>query len=207
MTSEIAMARHVSSTPSHRGCHRGQLSAVILLAALAVAGGASRAAFAQPAGSDYVLGPRDVLAITVWDQLDLSGKFTVEPDGTFAFPLAGKIQAGGRSARQVEADMKERLRTEGIFTNPQITVVVETYASQRVFIVGEVRTAGSYPLRGETTLLEALAEAGSPTAEAASEVLIVRSTGARDITKPVLPSDANDGDIMRVDLALLQRGD
>ena len=58
--------------------------------------GSSSVSEAQSA--DYVLGPRDVLAITIWDQVDLSGKFTVEPDGTFTFPLVGKLTAGGRTA-------------------------------------------------------------------------------------------------------------
>jgi polysaccharide export outer membrane protein len=143
----------------------------------------------------------------VWDQLDLSGKFTIAPDGAFAFALVGRFQAAGRTARDVETEMKLRLRTEGIFTDPQITVVVDTYVSQRVFIVGEVRTAGSYPLRGQTTLIEALAQAGSPTAEAASEVLIVRSPNDKQVARAVLPNEAKDAEIIRVDLALLQRGD
>ena len=85
-------------------------------------------------------------------------------------------------------------------------MVVETYASQRVFIVGEIRSAGSYPLRGETTLIEALAQAGSPTAEAASEVLIVRPADDRHPATAVLPSETKDTEIIHVDLALLQRG-
>ena len=55
-------------------------------------------------GPDYVVGPKDVLAITVWNQMDLSGKYSVEADGTFTFPLVGRIAAGGRILREVEAD-------------------------------------------------------------------------------------------------------
>lgn len=156
---------------------------------------------------EYVLGPGDVLAITVWDQLDLSGKFKIEPDGAFAFPIAGKFQAAGRTASDVETEMKQRLLAERIFTDPQITVVVETYVSQRVFIIGEVRSAGSYPLKGETTLIEALAQAGSPNAEAASEVLIVRSAKGGQRARALLPAEATEAEIIRVDLTLLQRGD
>lgn len=162
-------------------------------------------ALGQP--DNYVLGPSDVLAITVWDQLDLSGKFTVDPDGGFAFPLVGRFQAGGRTTHDVEAEIKLRLQTERIFTDPKITVVVETYASQRIFVVGEVRTAGSFPLRGETTLIEALAQAGSPTAEAASEVVIVRSRGTTPRARATLPTEATDAEIIRVDVGQLQRGD
>ena len=155
----------------------------------------------------YVLGPGDVIGVTVWDQLDLSGKFTVEPDGGFVFPIVGRFQASGRTAKAVEADMKERLKTQRIFTDPQVTVVVDTYVSQRVFVVGEVRTAGSHPLRGETTLLEALAVAGSPTAEAATDVVIVRPSADDRRQRAVLPSGAGDHEIMRVDLSELQAGD
>lgn len=155
----------------------------------------------------YQLGPGDVIGVTVWDQLDLSGKFTVDPDGGFVFPIVGRFQAAGRTTKAVEADMKERLKTQRIFTDPQVTVVVDTYVSQRVFIVGEVRTAGSYPLRGETTLLEALAQAGSPTAEASAEVVIVRPSSDDRRQRAVLPSEAAETEIVRVDLTQLQGGD
>lgn len=176
---------------------------LMLMALVAVAGPVR----ADRQAGEYVLGPGDVLAITTWDQLDLSGKFTIAPDGSFAFPLVGKFQAGGRTARDIETEMKQRLRAERIFTDPQVTVVVDTYVSQRIFIVGEVRSAGSYPLRGETTLIEALAQAGSATAEAASDVLIVRSANGTHRAGAVLPTEATDAEIIRVDLTLLQRGD
>ncbi|MEO8074732.1 MAG: polysaccharide biosynthesis/export family protein [Acidobacteriota bacterium] len=175
-------------------------AALCLVAALAL----PRLASAQ--SPDYVLGPRDIIAITVWDQLDMSGKFPIEPDGSFTFPLIGKVQAAGKTTRDVEAELKKRLR-DGIFNDPQLTVVVESYVSQRVFIVGEVRTAGSYPMRGETTLIEALALAGSTTNEAAREVLIVRSNSEATRGRPVLPSEAKDAEVLHVDLTALQKGD
>src|SRR3954471_6634245 len=92
--------------------------------------------------TDYVVGPQDVLTITSYDQADLSGKFTIEADSTFTFPLIGRFKAGGLTLRQVEDGLKKRLKDEGYFRNPQVTVAVETYKSQRAFIVGEVRTPG-----------------------------------------------------------------
>src|SRR5256885_11986269 len=111
--------------------------------------------------TDYRVGPQDVLTITSYDQADLTGKFTVEADGTFTFPMIGRVRAGGSTLRQVEAQMKKQLKDEGYFNNPQITVSVETYRSQKIFIVGEVRTPGSYVLSGDMNLIEALARAGS----------------------------------------------
>jgi polysaccharide biosynthesis/export protein len=153
---------------------------------------------------DYVVGAQDVLTITLWDQADLSGKFSVDTDGTFTFPLVGRIKAGGLTLRDVEADLKKRL-ADGYFKNPQLSVSVESYRSQRVFVVGEVRTPGSFPLTGEITLIEVLARAGSTTLAASGEALIVRPAG-RTPAGPVLPSQAGASDLVRVDLNDLQRG-
>src|SRR6059036_3364811 len=75
--------------------------------------------------TDYVIGPQDVLTITSYDQADLSGKFSVEADGTFTFPMIGRFKAGGFTLRQVEENLKKRLKDEGYFRNPQVTVAVE----------------------------------------------------------------------------------
>ena len=116
---------------------------------------------AQSAG-DYVIGPQDVLTIAVFDQTDLGGKFAVELDGSFTFPLIGRVKAGGLTIRDFEAQLKARL-ADGFFRNPQVTVAIEQYRSQRVFVTGEVRNPGSYALTGDMTLIEALARAGSTT--------------------------------------------
>src|SRR6266571_3702791 len=66
----------------------------------------------QPPATNYVVGPQDVLAITSYDQADLSGKFTVEADGTFTYPLIGRFKAGGLTLRAVEEGLKKRLRDD-----------------------------------------------------------------------------------------------
>ena len=98
---------------------------------------------------DYVVGAQDVLTITSYDQADLSGKFTVEADGTFTYPLIGRFKAGGLTLRGVEDALKRRLTDEGYFKHPQITVTIETYRSRKLFIIGEVRSPGTYPLSGK----------------------------------------------------------
>src|SRR6185436_12145124 len=96
--------------------------------------------------SDYVIGPQDVLTITSYDQADLSGKFAVEIDGTFTYPMIGRVKAGGFTLRDVELLMKKQLKDGGYFNNPQITVAIETYKSQKIFVVGEVRSPGAVTL-------------------------------------------------------------
>lgn len=173
-----------------------------LLAAALLWLGTSNAT-AQP--TSYVVGPQDQLAIAVWDEPDLSGKFTVEADGSFTFPLIGRVQAGGLTLRGVEELVKTRLAA-GYLKNPQVSVAVEQYRSQRIYVVGEVRTPGPYPLTGEMTLIEALARAGSATPEAGGEVLIVRSKPGEMPDQPVLPGASEAAEVIRVDLTDLQSG-
>src|SRR5688572_5596816 len=90
--------------------------------------------------ANYVVGPQDVLTITSFDQENLTGKYPVDGDGTFTFPLIGRVTAGGLTLRQLEAELK-RLLKDGFFKDPQLAVAVETYKSQKIHVVGEVRNA------------------------------------------------------------------
>src|SRR5690242_1774344 len=71
---------------------------------------------------DYVVGPQDVLKITCYDQDNLTGKFTVESDGTFTYPFIGRVRAGGLTIRTLEQSIRTRLKDEGYFQNAQITI-------------------------------------------------------------------------------------
>lgn len=153
--------------------------------------------------SDYVIGPQDVVTIQVYDQADLGGKYSVEADGTFSFPLIGRVKAGGQTLRALEQDLKAKL-ADGYFRNPQVTVAIEQYRSQRVFVIGEVRQPGPVPLTGGMTLIEALARAGSTTSTASGEVAIVRSQG--DARGPVLPDQNSGSDVFRASIKELEGG-
>ena len=165
-----------------------------------------RSAAQTPAAADYVVGPQDVLAITCYDQADLTGKFTVETDGTFTYPLIGRFKAGGLTLRAVEEGLRKQLKGQGYFTNPQITASVDQYRSQKVFIVGEVRSPGTYPLSGDMTLVEALARAGSTTTTASTEAVIVHPSAGQNTSGPTLPTQADASNTVRVDLHDLQNG-
>jgi polysaccharide export outer membrane protein len=187
----------------------------VLLAALGLLGPAAsvdahqvpptprQPATAVPAPPHYIVGAQDVLNITLWEQPDLSGKFTVESDGTFTYPLIGRITAGGRTLRDIEAELKKQLEN-GFFRNPQLSVSVDQYRSQRIHVVGEVRQPGTYPLTGNMTLIEALARAGSTSERASREAVIVRS--ASGAAGPVLPDQAGGAETITVDLKELQSG-
>jgi polysaccharide export outer membrane protein len=155
------------------------------------------------AQTDYVIGAQDILVITVYDQADLSGKFTVEPDGSLTFPLIGRLTAGGLTLRALEDDLKKRL-SDGYLRNPQVSASVEQYRSQRIFVMGEVRAPGAYPLNGDTTIIEAIARAGSTTLQAADEVMIVRPKAGK-VDGPALPTDA-ESTVLRVNIRDIQEG-
>ena len=148
-------------------------------------------AAAPAAAASYVVGPLDVLVINSYDQAELSGKFTVETDGSFTYPLIGRVHVGGLTLRAAEQLIEKELMAGGFFKAPQITVSIEQYRSQKIHIVGEVRTPGTYPISGNMRLVEVLALAGSTTPMASGEVVIVHESNKSD----------------RVDLRELENGD
>lgn len=154
--------------------------------------------------NSYLIGPQDILAISVYDDSDLSGQYNVEQDGTLMFPLIGRVKVAGLTTRVVEAEIR-RLLLDGYLKNPQVLVAVEQYRSQQIFVIGEVRSPGPYPLTGDMTLIEALAMAGSVTTLAADEVLIIRpaDNGARRNPDPDPDADAH---VTRVDLSDIRAG-
>jgi polysaccharide biosynthesis/export protein len=161
---------------------------------------------------EYVIGPQDVLAVTVSNEPTLTGKFTVVGDGTVTYPLLGSVKVGGLSLRAVEHELTTRL-SDGYLERPLVTVALDQFGSQRVLVVGEVRQAGSYPLSGPTTLLEILLKAGAPTANAGTEALVVRgrSGDARSVSELRAAVDARSAsalsNVVRANLDALQRGD
>jgi polysaccharide export outer membrane protein len=176
------------------------MKTLFLALMLAVAGTAA-------AQTDYVIGPQDVLTITVFGEADFSGKYTVEQDGTFTFPQLGRIKAGGATLRGLEQDLKKQL-ADGYLRNPQVAVAVENYRSQKILILGEVRSPGEYQLTGEMTLLAALVRAGSTTPAAGHEALIVRAKKSGEDSSDVLHVDLNElqGGNLALNL-VLQDGD
>lgn len=125
--------------------------------------------YGNDVAGDYVVGPRDVLTIASYDEPMLAGSFTIETDLTFTYPLVARVRAGGLTLREVEAELEHQLVDGGFYVNPQIMVSVEEYRSQRIFVGGEVRTPGAYPMSGNLRLAEALALAGSTLPSASCE--------------------------------------
>jgi polysaccharide export outer membrane protein len=108
--------------------------------------------------TSFIIGSDDVLAINVWKEPDVSRSLPVRSDGKISLPLAGELQAAGRTPLQLEEEIANKLRT--YITDPEVTVIVQEIKSQNFNILGQVAKPGSYPLTRSTTVLDAIALAG-----------------------------------------------
>ena len=162
----------------------------VTAAAVLLAPGAAEAASQDP--QRYTIGVRDVLDVSVFNQADLSGRYTVETDGAFSFPLIGRVVAAGRTVEELEAALRTRL-LDGYFRDPRVTVAVAEYRSRQVFVMGEVRSPGAYPLAADTTLIEILSLAGSLTSQASGVAIVVRANGKQPGHAAGEPPFAEDG--------------
>jgi len=172
---DFQRTEHIRHCSKPGPCRRSLLISIlvsILIGFSAVVASAQQKAGVPPT-ADYTIGAHDVLVVTSYDQRDLSGTFAVEADGTFTFPWLGRVTAGGLTLRQAESMLKDGLITRGLFNTPQITVTVDQYRSQKIFILGEVRKPGVYMLSGAMRLVEALTLADSTLPTAGGEIVIV----------------------------------
>ena len=115
--------------------------------------------------SGYVLGPEDVLEVTVWGYPDLTGVAPVRPDGKVSVPLAGPVHASGLSVEQLTQELTRAYATYII--NPQVAVTVKEFRKIRVSVLGQVAHPGTYFLPPGSRLLDALSAAGGATDVAA----------------------------------------
>jgi polysaccharide biosynthesis/export protein len=106
----------------------------------------------------YVIGPTDVLDISIWKEPEVSRTVPVRPDGRISLPLLNDVQAAGLTPTQLAARITESLKK--FMTGPQVTVIVATINSQRIYIIGEVTRAGAFPLLPGMTVLQALSGSG-----------------------------------------------
>jgi polysaccharide export outer membrane protein len=116
---------------------------------------ASQAA-ALPAG--YVIGPEDVLTVSVWREPDMSGEVTVRPDGMITLPLVGTVRAEGLAPEALKNEL-QKLAAKFV-TEPNVTVSVKQVNSRKVFITGQVAHPGPYPLTGPRNVMQLISLAG-----------------------------------------------
>jgi len=162
-TTETATVRHNTSTPDNTDVAGNSVSKSTLLSASQTAQSninftpASLSA-EQNQADDYRIGPQDLLEIQVFGIDELSRTVRVNTRGNISLPLIGLVQAAGLTSQGLETHIATLLAEEYL-QNPQVSVFIEEYASQRVTVGGAVKKPGIYPLKGQTTLLQAIAAA------------------------------------------------
>ena len=120
---------------------------------------------------DYIIGPEDLLEVSVWRNQDLTKQVHVRPDGRISLPLIGDVVAVGKTPEQLTHDIAMKLGE--YMENPTVAIVVQEVNSYSVFILGEVSAQGKYPLKSKTSLLQLLTIAGGFTPVAARNKIIV----------------------------------
>jgi polysaccharide export outer membrane protein len=137
--------------------------------------------------ADYLLGAGDLVRITVFGAPELSSEVRISETGNVTFPLIGQVPVSGRSAAQIEAIVTARLAEGGFVRDPQVSVLVLEFQSQKVAVLGLVAKPGQYPLQMTTRVLDLLANAGGVVNDkAADAATLVRKDG----TKSAIDLDA-----------------
>lgn len=176
--------------------------ALAFAASLAACGGHDRApassAAPAPAG-DYVIGPGDMLSISVYQSKDLSvDGLPVRPDGRISVPLVPDLQAAGKTPSQLGHDIEQKLTK--FVQQPNVTVMVRGFQGppdRQVRVIGEATDPQAIPYRENLTVLDVLiATKGLTKYAAGNRAVIVRREGGAEQRIPVRLSDLiKDGDI------------
>jgi polysaccharide export outer membrane protein len=177
-----------------------RLSTILLVLALTFAPDAAPAA-----ENGYALNPGDVLEVSVWKEEGMERDVLVLPDGRISFPLAGHIQAAGRSAEQVVKILAQRLKR--YFPDPVITVTVKSVGGYSIFVIGQVRQSGQFFVNQRTDVMQALSLAGGFTEFAdEDDIKILRREGGKQSILPFDYSDVEKGRELESNI-LLRSGD
>jgi polysaccharide biosynthesis/export protein len=141
----------------------------------------------------YIIGPSDVLSITVWKEPTLSSSLLVRPDGMISLPLLGDVLATGLTPLQLADQIASKLKK--FVQDPNVSVVVSQIHSKIVYLLGEVGKKGPIEMTPGLTVLEAIGSAGGLTDYAnAKKIYILRNAGGKNEKIPVKYKQALKGD-------------
>jgi polysaccharide biosynthesis/export protein len=138
---------------------------------------------AAPAGvtlpPGYLIGPEDVLTIVVWREKEMSTDAVVRPDGLISIPLLNDLQAAGLTPDQLKGTIEKA--ASKFMAEPNATVIVKAINSRKVHIVGNVIKGGTFPLAGDMTVLQLIAQAGGLQEWAdAKHITVMRKESGKD---------------------------
>jgi polysaccharide export outer membrane protein len=163
-------------------------------------------AAAETAATDaYMIQPGDVLDISVWKEEDLAKPVLVTPDGGISFPLAGNVQAAGRSAAEIQGVIADRLAK--FIPDPVVTVAIQQLSGNKVYVIGKVTRPGEFVATRYLDVVQALSVAGGMTPyAAANKISILRRTDGKLSSIPFRYGDIEKGENLQQNI-ILQSGD
>jgi polysaccharide export outer membrane protein len=154
---------------------------------------------------DYVIGPGDVLDISVWNNEALTKAVTVLPDGKIHFPLINEILAGGKTLAVLEKELKTKLHP--FVPDPELSVMVGQVNSMLVYVIGKVNNPGRLVLNTNVNVLQALATAGGlNTFAKRNKIKIFREENGKTRILPFEYDKVSEGENLERNV-LLVRGD
>jgi polysaccharide export outer membrane protein len=159
-----------------------------------------------PARELYKVNPGDVLEVSVWKEQDLQRQLLVNPDGHFAFPLAGDMNAEGKTVEQLRQEITERLGR--FIPDVVVTIAAVKVEGNLVYVLGQVARPGTFVMNRTTDVMQAISMAGGPTPFAdVDEIKILRrgDKGAQ-IAIPFKYNDVKEGKKLDQNI-LLRAGD
>jgi polysaccharide biosynthesis/export protein len=149
---------------------------------------------------NYIIGGQDVLDVSVWKEPEVSRVVPVRPDGKISLPLLNDVQAAGLTPAALAAKITDGLKK--YVTNPQVTVIVTTINSQRIYVMGEIMRPGAFPMIPGMTVLQAIASGGGFTQYARTKsVYVLRNENGKQVKYPfnykeVISGKKSDQDIL-----------
>jgi len=153
----------------------------------------------------YTVNPGDVLSISVWKEADLQAEVLVRPDGFFTFPLAGDVEAVGRTVDEIRISITEKLAR--YIPDTVVTVSTLQIGGNRVFVIGQVNRPGYFLVNPRVDVMQALALAGGMTPFAdVNDITILRRKGHVRMAIPFRYSDLERGKSLEQNI-ILQPGD
>jgi polysaccharide export outer membrane protein len=146
---------------------------------------------------EYRLGPGDQLRISVFGEPDLTGNFTVSPQGGIAFPLVGDVAVLGKTVPEATSELTKQLDPRYV---RQAKVSIEVMNYRPFFILGEVETPGSYPYGADMTVMKAVATAGGFTYRADKRTVLIKHSDEETERAYVLTGSTpvQPGDTVRI---------
>jgi polysaccharide export outer membrane protein len=185
--------------------NRLSYAAIVVLLMMAPLAGISAPTPDSPAGPGYIIGPEDVMMISVWKDEHLTKEVVVRPDGMVSFPLVGDVQAAGRTVEEVRSDVTKRLSR--YMPNAQVSVSVTKLLSYKIYVLGRVNKPGEFMVGHLTDVLQALSLAGGLTPFASeNDIKVIRRANGEQQVFDFRYGDARKGKDLTQNI-ILQRGD